>query len=604
LSCLILAGGCRIIGWEDERPNVLLIVTDDQGTLDLGCYGAEDLATPHLDKLAASGVRFSRFYVGSALCSPSRASIMTGKTPQAAGLPRNAPSIQGEAGMPTEQVTIAEMMQQAGYATAHIGKWHLGYDEATMPLAQGFDYSFGHMGGCIDNYSHFFYWRGPNRHDLWEDGNEVYSDGRFFPDLMVEKAADFIRDHSDTQFFMYFAINVPHYPYQPVKKWREYYKDMPMPRRDYAAFVSTMDDRVGRLIEVLEDEGLADNTIIIFLSDHGHSCEERAFGGGGYAGPYRGAKTSFFEGGIRVPAIMRWPAVLPEQIVLDAPAYSMDLLPTIAELCGIETLPEGIEGVSLKPAIEGKPVNGHDMMYWKLGDQWAVAKWPWKLIGNPRDPSNKYPLDPEWDRIFLSNIEKDSTEALNYASAYPEQVAALKDLYLSWEYGTPEDVDWNLMPLQNLATGARIDLFRGPARPFTTEYRGALLDNRRGDYDHDSGRWLAFDTDNLSAEIDLDTVRNVRYVALRCLQDTSHAISLPSVVHFAFSADGEEWRESASVPTPSSLRNRAHHIYQYGTFPGINARYIKIEALNGSAQPSGQPEARGAWLYIDEIIIQ
>jgi hypothetical protein len=421
---------------------------------------------------------------------------------------------------------------------------------------------------------------------------------------MVEKAADFIRDHKDEPFFMYYAINVPHYPYQPAKRWREHYKDLPMPRRDYAAFVSTMDARVGRLLTVLDNEGVKDNTIIIFLSDHGHSCEERAFGGGGYSGPYRGAKTSFFEGGIRVPAMIHWPGKMSENSVVDLPAYSMDILPTIADLCGIETLPEGVEGLSLKPILNEESGPQHEAMYWKLGRQWAVAQWPWKLIGNPRDPSNKYPLDPEWDRLFLSNLHKDSTEAINYASAYPEKVAALKELYLSWGYGTSEEVGWNPMPLQNLAMGARIDLFRGPAMPFATEHKDILVDNRRGDYDRSSGLWLALETENLSAEIDLDSLRNIHYVALRCLQDTANGIFLPSVVHFTFSADGEEWRQSASVATPESLAKRPLHIYQYGTYPGVYARYIKMEAVNGSVAPNGSHHTAGGWLYIDEIIIQ
>ena len=145
---------------DHQFPNVILVLTDDQGSMDLKCYGAEDLQTPNLDRLAEKGVRFTQFYAGSSICSPSRACILTGKTPQGAQLSTNAPSMRGRPGMPGEQVTIAEIFKKAGYSTAQIGKWHLGYSDETMPLAQGFDYSFGHMGGCIDNYSHFFYWGG------------------------------------------------------------------------------------------------------------------------------------------------------------------------------------------------------------------------------------------------------------------------------------------------------------------------------------------------------------------------------------------------------------------------------------------------------------
>ncbi|MBA7577611.1 N-acetylgalactosamine-6-O-sulfatase [subsurface metagenome] len=145
---------------DQNKPNVILILTDDQGSMDLNCYGAKDLQTPNLDRLAEGGVKFTQFYSGSSICSPSRACILTGKPPQGAQLATNASCMHGDPGMPGTQVTIAEVFKKAGYATAHIGKWHVGYSGETMPNAQGFDYSFGHMGGCIDNYSHFFYWGG------------------------------------------------------------------------------------------------------------------------------------------------------------------------------------------------------------------------------------------------------------------------------------------------------------------------------------------------------------------------------------------------------------------------------------------------------------
>ena len=171
---------------------MIVILTDDQGTADLGAAGATDLETPHLDALARRGVRFTQFYAAAPVCSPSRAGLLTGRHPFRAGMPSNAPSLAGEAGMPTSEVTIAEMLRTAGYATGSVGKWHLGFSPETMPRAQGFDFSFGHMGGCIDNYSHFFYWDGPNRHDLYRDGREVQLPGRFFGDLMVEEAGGFL----------------------------------------------------------------------------------------------------------------------------------------------------------------------------------------------------------------------------------------------------------------------------------------------------------------------------------------------------------------------------------------------------------------------------
>ena len=182
-----------------RKPNIIIILTDDQGSIDAGCYGAKDLETPNIDRIAKKGIRFTQFYAAAPVCSPSRAGLLTGKYPINAQVPGNTTSSKGKPGMPSQQITMAEHFKAAGYRTAHIGKWHLGYIPEHMPNAQGFDYSFGHMGGCIDNYSHFFYWQGPNRHDLHRNGKEIFEDGKFFPDLMVNEACDFIKENQSNQ---------------------------------------------------------------------------------------------------------------------------------------------------------------------------------------------------------------------------------------------------------------------------------------------------------------------------------------------------------------------------------------------------------------------
>ena len=163
-----------------------------------------------------------------------------------------ASSQEDVAGMPGSQYTMAELFKTSGYATAHIGKWHVGYTPETMPNQQGFDYSFGFMGGCIDNYSHYFFWQGPNRHDLWRNGKEIWEPGRFFPDLMVDEAGRFIQKNKTNPFFLYFAINIPHYPLQAPPKWLDHYKNLPPLRQRYAAFVSTMDEEFGHLFKKLD----------------------------------------------------------------------------------------------------------------------------------------------------------------------------------------------------------------------------------------------------------------------------------------------------------------------------------------------------------------
>jgi arylsulfatase A-like enzyme len=423
----------------EQKPNVIFIMTDDQGSIDAGCYGAKDLVTPGVDALAAHGVRFTQFYSAAPVCSPSRAGFLTGRYPWLVGMPNNGPSPPSEAddqldtltgpGLSAKEITLADMFRAAGYATAHVGKWHLGSGAGHRPLDHGFDYSFGFMGGCIDNYTHFFYWDGAARHDLWENGRRVRLPGRYFPDLMIEKTEAFIALHRDKPFFIYFAINMPHYPYQGEEKWLQHYRTLPYPRNLYAAFVSTLDERVGQLMKYLEDSGLRGRTIVVYQSDNGHSVEARAHRGGGSSGPYRGAKFSLFEGGIRLPAIISWPGHLPEGEVRGQTAHGCDWLPTLADLCGLALPKAGLTGRSLAPAIRSASApSPHDVLQWRLGDQWAVRQGPWKLIHRPNDDADAVKLSPPDREWFLANIEDDPGERTNMAAQNPEIVERLRKL--------------------------------------------------------------------------------------------------------------------------------------------------------------------------------
>jgi arylsulfatase A-like enzyme len=399
-----------------------VIYTDDQGSIDTYLYGAKDLSTRHMDALAREGVRFTQMYAPAPVCSPSRAGLMTGRYPLRAGMPGNAGSTKGRAGMPTEMVTMAETFRAAGYATAHIGKWHLGYTPETMPRGQGFDHSFGHMGGCIDNYSHFFYWQGPNRHDLWRNGREVFHNGSFFGDLMVEEAAEFIAANKDKPFFIYFAVNMPHYPYQGDVKWLQHYEKLKYPRNLYAAFVSTIDDRIGQLMAGIKSQGLDNDTIVVFQSDHGHSEEDRAHRGGGNAGPYRGAKFSLYEGGIRVPAIIRWPGKLPAGQVRGQVVHGCDWLPTLAALCDIPLVNQDIDGKDIRDVIRSDDAaSPHDVLHWTFGGDWAVRRGDWKLIGRGKDQP-----------VFLGNLSEDISEKTSLHKHHPDIVQQLQQLHVDW----------------------------------------------------------------------------------------------------------------------------------------------------------------------------
>ena len=425
-----------------KKPNVIVILTDDQGSVDVNSYGAKDLYTPNMDRLASEGIQFTQFYAAAPVCSPSRAALMTGKTNLRAGLPNNVPiperaAESGQYGLPAEEITMAEMLKNSGYYTALIGKWHLGHREQNLPNGQGFDYFFGHQRGCIDNYSHFFFWDGPNKHDLYRNAEEVYYPGRHFSDLMVDEVKEVIDKNKEQPFFIYWAFNAPHYPYQGEPKWLDRYKDLPTPRKEYAAFLSSMDEKIGNILDYLDELGLTEDTIVIFQSDHGHSLEERAFWGGGNAGPYRGSKFSMFEGGIRVPAIIRYPKMIPADQVRDQVATEMDWFSTIADLTESQ-VSEVVDGKSLMPIILNKETKSqHEVVHWQLGSyddktaQWAIRKGPWKLMGNVNEPLGRN-QKIELPDLFLVDLDKDASEQNNLAETNPEKLKELLELHKVW----------------------------------------------------------------------------------------------------------------------------------------------------------------------------
>jgi len=414
-------------------PNVILILTDDQGSVDVNCYGSKDLHTPHMDDLARRGTRFTQFYVGAPICSPSRAALLTGRCPHRAGVPGNVGKTNG---LPDEQVTIAEMLRTRGYRTAIFGKWHLGHAREMSPLAQGFDEFFGHKNGCIDNYSHFFYWSGPNVHDLWRDDKEVFEEGRFFPDLVVREAKRFLKANRDRPFFLYLPFNVPHYPLQGTEKYRKMYAKLPSPRKHYAAFLSTLDEKVGEVMATVDELRLRENTLVIFLSDHGHSVEVRTMGGGGSAGPYRGHKFELWEGGIRVPCMAVLPGVIPAGAVRGQMATSCDWLPTIAAICGAKLPDRKLDGKNILPLIKSADApSPHKVFHWQSGGMWAVREGKWKLVCQrfPRRRGAKQPKAPQVQPgLFLSDMEADVTETKNLAQDHPDVVRRLTKLHEEW----------------------------------------------------------------------------------------------------------------------------------------------------------------------------
>jgi arylsulfatase A len=334
--------------------------------------------------------------------------------------------------MPPGEITLAELLRDRGYRTALFGKWHLGTSPDHDPIGQGFDEFFGHRGGCIDNYSHYFYWQGPHIHDLWRNCDEVHEDGMHFTELLVRESRRFVEQNKSQPFFLYLALNLPHYPTQAPEKFRKLYANLPEPRRSYAATVSYLDDAVGRILARVDQLKLRERTLVIFLSDHGHSTEERTGFGGGNAGPYRGAKFSLLEGGIRVPCIASWPGRIPQGEAREQFGASVDWFPTIAELCGVPLPPRRLDAKSLASVLKSSQAKSpHEVFHWQLGNQWAVREGDWKLVVNGVDTRHGSKLEGP-DRVFLSNLARDVSETKNLASENPDIVQRLTRLHDEW----------------------------------------------------------------------------------------------------------------------------------------------------------------------------
>ena len=422
-----------------DRPNVIIILTDDQGYGDLSCMGATDFKTPHIDRLASEGVRFTSMYAASPVCSPSRASLLTGRYPGNAGVRAILAGHRRASGLTPAVPTIAAALKDLGYVTGLSGKWHLGLKDECRPNANGFDEFSGFLAGCVDYYSHIFYWGMADgntnpTHDLWENGEEVYDNGAYMTERITEHGVDFIRRHAKEPFFLYVAYNAPHYPMHAPQKYLDRFPDLPWDRRIMAAMLSAVDDGVGELRAELERQGILDNTILYFQSDNGPSRESRNWLDGtpdpyygGSTGGFAGHKFSLFEGGIRVPAILSWRgAVAPG--VMNGPHISTDIFPTVLEAVGGDPSAYSLDGVSILPTLLGKEGPTHDCFFWEMEEQTAVRQGDWKLVLHGRLEETEDERAP----VFLSDLSIDPGETKNLAGDFPELTAELTEKALSW----------------------------------------------------------------------------------------------------------------------------------------------------------------------------
>ena len=624
-------------------PNIIIIFTDDQGYADLGAYGAVGFETPNLDQLAKEGIRFKDFHVSQAVCSASRASLLTGSYSQRIGV-RGAYNHTARVGLNPDEVTIAEMLKSIGYSTAIFGKWHLGHHKKFLPLQQGFDEYMGI----------------PYSNDMWPvdyDGTPVAgTDHRknFYPQLplmegneQIEeireladqdqltkrytyRAIDFIERNKDNPFFLYLPHSMPHVPLGVSDEFKGKSE-----QGMYGDVIMEIDWSVGEIINALNKNNLDQNTLVIFTSDNGPWLNYGNHAGSAF--PLREGKGTMWEGGSRVPCIMWWPGKIPSGIVSNQLATTIDILPTIADITGASLPEKPIDGVSIKAILEGDTnVSVRDDYYYYYGGELiAVRKGKMKLVF-PHSYRSYVGVPPGQDgypavyegvlgkyatgksRLELYNLKDDISESRDISLEYPNLVAALELIgdsarrrfgdNLKGVKGTELRPIGRLDPerplselsIEHLAMGKEINFIS----QVSSQYNAKVNDGRRGTLDHKDNYWQGYHGVNFEATIDLGTATDIRSISCSFLQKHSAWIFLPTEVHFEISKDGNEYL-SLKQFEQETVKDPAYRIKDYvHTFSQNKVRYVRVSAKNVGVCPDWHPGAgnRG-WLFVDEIVV-
>lgn len=458
LSCEVPAEASQAAS--AEGPNIILIITDDQGYGDLGFHGNPDIQTPVLDSLARRSTRFPNFYV-SPVCAPTRSSLMTGRYSLRTGI---YDTYNGGAMMANEEVTLAEHLRDAGYTTGIFGKWHLGDNYPYRPNDQGFDESLIHpsggMGQVGDVFNYFNYDRSYFDPKVLKNGEWVDTEG-YVSDIFTDGAIEFLQTNQERPFFLYLSFNAPHTPLQLPEDYYERYADltfdasrypqqgrsfMPLRDRDIEdarrvyGMVNNIDDNVGRLWAELDQLNLTDNTLIIFLTDNGPQQPR-------YVGGLRGRKGSVYEGGIRVPFFMHWPGQFAEDQEIDVTAAHIDVVPTLLNLIG-HPVPDNLDGQNLLPTLDGQQVDWADrplFFYWQRGlpepyRNVAVRQGDYKLVGHVG-------ADADAEELELFDLAQDPYEETNLNTERPEVTARLKQAFDDWYAEALQSPNLRVLPI-------------------------------------------------------------------------------------------------------------------------------------------------------------
>ncbi len=426
-----------------DRPNIVLLFSDDAGYSDFGFQGSKEMKTPNLDRLASEGVKFTQAYVSDPTCGPSRAGLITGRYQQRAGyIENNVPGYMSavsaqnddEMGLPLSEVTMGDYLKSLGYKTGFYGKWHIGNADRFHPMKRGFDEFYGFRGG---DRSYFAYKQPPKGMP-----EEIFSDKRmergfgnyeepkgYLTDVLAEEAVSFIEKNKEGPFFVFLSFNAPHTPMEATEEDLKLFPKLSGNRKIYAAMNYAMDRASGKVLDKLKELGLDDNTLVVYTNDNGGPSDKNA----SVNLPLSGTKSNHLEGGVRVPFLMRWPGVTAENREYDLPVSTMDLLPTFFAAAGgnVDGI-KNVDGVDLEPYVTGKSEGRpHQTLFWKKDVRAAVRDGDWKLIRFPDRPAELY------------DLSDDIKEHKNLALEHPDRVKQMYRQIYEWEL-TLERPRWML----------------------------------------------------------------------------------------------------------------------------------------------------------------
>jgi arylsulfatase A-like enzyme len=419
----------------ERKPNVLIIVADDQGYSDLGVQGCKDVSTPSIDSIAKGGVRCTNGYVSGPYCSPTRAGLLTGRYQQRFGHefnPGNAKDENLDAGLPVTETTLADRLKAAGYKTGIVGKWHLGHSEKRVPTARGFDEFFGFLGGAHP------YTPGKKGHQgIFRGTKEVEEDG-YLTDVFAREAVAFIDRHAKEPFFLYLAFNAVHGPMHASERHLKKFEGIAdEKRRTYASMLAALDEGVGKVLTKLKDAGIADDTLITYISDNGGPEQVNASDNG----PFNGGKATTWEGGVRVPFFINWQNGKLPATTYDQPVIQLDLFATALAAAEVKINPQQkIDGVNLLSYLRGETKETpHAALYWRFGGQMAIRAGDWKLMkgatgggkaGGGGAALRREKATVEGAKLF--NLKDDIGEQTDLAAKNPDKVKELAAMWQKW----------------------------------------------------------------------------------------------------------------------------------------------------------------------------